>query len=241
MHVDVATSRRYTRRIRRALRARARCSRSQRCAPPAPRSTSASTRQGACSATARYLTIAKARFGREDLAFVSYHMGMGNLQSVLRAYGKRRRRATRSSTSTPRPSATPPPTRSSPRSATTPPTTGGSSARPRRSCACSRDDAGELARLEAAQTAKNSAEEVLHPPGSTPRFATPAKLKQAWADEQIVAFPQNERVTGLRARRPHGRARRRRRTLYRGLRPEALAIALYIGAAGARDQPSSRR
>jgi hypothetical protein len=30
---------------------------------------------------------AKQRFGREDLAFVSYHMGMGNLDNVLRDYG----------------------------------------------------------------------------------------------------------------------------------------------------------
>ena len=93
----------------------------------------------------------------------------------------------------------------------------------------SRHDTGELARLEAAQMAKNSAEEVLHPPGSTPRFATPAKLKQAWADEQIVAFPQNERVTGLRADAHMGELGAPP-TLYQGLRPEALATALYIGA-----------
>ena len=93
----------------------------------------------------------------------------------------------------------------------------------------SRHDAGELARLESAQMAKNSAEEVLHPPGSTPRFATPAKLKQAWADEQIVAFPQSERVTGLRADAHMGELGAPP-TLYQGLRPEALATALYIGA-----------
>jgi hypothetical protein len=93
----------------------------------------------------------------------------------------------------------------------------------------SRDDAGELARLEAAQMSKNSAEEVLHPPGSTPRFTTPQKLRQAWEDEQLVAFPQNERVTGLRADPRMGELGTPR-ALYRGLRPEALATALYIGA-----------
>ena len=87
MQVDVAKSRRYTRRIRRqlvrghllkvqTLRA-ARAKVDQRFDP-----------QLSLLATARYLTMAKARFKREDLAFVSYHMGMGNLQSVLRAYGK---------------------------------------------------------------------------------------------------------------------------------------------------------
>jgi hypothetical protein len=41
----------------------------------------------ALAATGRYLALAKRRFGREDLAFVSYHMGIGNLQGVLRLYG----------------------------------------------------------------------------------------------------------------------------------------------------------
>jgi hypothetical protein len=34
----------------------------------------------------RYLEIARDRFGRDDLATVSYHMGIGNLESVIRAY-----------------------------------------------------------------------------------------------------------------------------------------------------------
>ena len=71
----------------------------------------------------------------------------------------------------------------------------------------SRHDAGKLAALQAAQTAKNSAEEVLHPPGSTERYTTPARLQEAWEDEQLVAFPRDERVTGLRADAAHGRAR----------------------------------
>ena len=42
----------------------------------------------ALAATGRYLKLAMDEFGREDLAVVSYHMGMGNLQSVLDAYGE---------------------------------------------------------------------------------------------------------------------------------------------------------
>jgi soluble lytic murein transglycosylase-like protein len=34
----------------------------------------------------RYLEIAQDRFGSDDLATVSYHMGIGNLESVIRAY-----------------------------------------------------------------------------------------------------------------------------------------------------------
>ena len=43
--------------------------------------------QKALAATGRYLKLAKDEFGREDLAVVSYHMGIGNLQQVLGAYG----------------------------------------------------------------------------------------------------------------------------------------------------------
>ena len=42
----------------------------------------------ALAATARYLQFALSELGgREDLALVSYHMGIGNLQSVLKAFG----------------------------------------------------------------------------------------------------------------------------------------------------------
>ena len=40
----------------------------------------------ALAATVRYLELGRSRFGRQDLAFVSYHMGMGNLVRVLDAY-----------------------------------------------------------------------------------------------------------------------------------------------------------
>lgn len=86
MKVDTARSARYTRRIARATSAgrlaalqRARARVDERFDPAK-----------ALAATARYLTMAKKRFGREDLAFVSYHMGMGNLENVLKAYGKGR-------------------------------------------------------------------------------------------------------------------------------------------------------
>ena len=40
----------------------------------------------ALAGTVRYLTEAKKVFGRDDLAVVSYHMGIGNLSDVVRAY-----------------------------------------------------------------------------------------------------------------------------------------------------------
>ena len=42
----------------------------------------------AIAGTVRYLSTARQRFGREDLAVVSYHMGIGNLEGVLRAYAE---------------------------------------------------------------------------------------------------------------------------------------------------------
>jgi transglycosylase-like protein with SLT domain len=43
----------------------------------------------ALAGTVRYLTEAKKVFGRDDLAVVSYHMGIGNLSDVVRAYAAR--------------------------------------------------------------------------------------------------------------------------------------------------------
>jgi hypothetical protein len=90
MNVDLAKSGSYTRRLNRALREgnlpraaalnRARSRVDDRFDPAK-----------ALAGTARYLKLAKQRFGREDLAFVSYHMGMGNLENVLKAFGAGRR------------------------------------------------------------------------------------------------------------------------------------------------------
>src|SRR5919206_1894470 len=40
-------------------------------------------------ATGRYLEIARRALHRDDLAIAAYHMGIGNLQGALRAYGER--------------------------------------------------------------------------------------------------------------------------------------------------------
>jgi soluble lytic murein transglycosylase-like protein len=83
MHVDVAASERLTRKLgrargpRQADRIRAQRAKVDERFDPAK----------ALAATGRYLKQAKDEFGREDLAVVSYHMGIGNLRSVLGAYG----------------------------------------------------------------------------------------------------------------------------------------------------------
>ena len=81
--MDVAASERLTRKLgrargpRQAARIRAQRAKVDERFDPAK----------ALAATGRYLKQAKDEFGREDLAVVSYHMGIGNLQSVLGAYG----------------------------------------------------------------------------------------------------------------------------------------------------------
>ena len=228
MQIDVARSRRYTRRIRREL-LRGRVLEVQKLQRARARVDQRFDPEQALMATARYLKLAKDRFEREDMAFVSYHMGMGNLESVLRAYGEDDVPYTQvyfDST----------PVRHAAAYAKLASFGDDSSnywwklGAAERIMELSREDAGKLAALQAAQTAKASAEEVLHPPGSTPRFTTAAELRAAWEDEQIVAFPENERVTGLRGDRRMGELAPTERALYRGLRPEALATALYIGA-----------
>jgi hypothetical protein len=86
MNVDLERSRDYTRRLDRALR--------QGNLPRAAALNRARRRVDdrfdpakALAGTARYLKLARERFGREDLAFVSYHMGIGNLEGVIERFG----------------------------------------------------------------------------------------------------------------------------------------------------------
>jgi hypothetical protein len=93
-----------------------------------------------------------------------------------------------------------------------------------------REDLAELRRLAALQTAKNSAEEVLHPEPVTTVFDGPDELAAAYEDGSIVPLG---RVAGLGLDRDMGELAGRLDapvTLYRGLRPEALALAIYLSA-----------
>ena len=232
MQVDPAGARRIGRSLRRAARkgdsalmARLRERRrtiDERFDPPK-----------ALAATARYLTIAKAELGRTDLAVVSYHMGIGNVQSVLRDYGEDDVSYARlyfDSTPTDHAAAYR-------RLAGL----GDDSATylwrvmaAREIMRLYRSDPGRLDRISALQTAKNSAEEVLHPQDETERFATPSQLRAAYDDGRIVALPRAQLLErGVAIDRGMGElaARlKRSRTTYRGLRKPALDLLAYIGA-----------
>ncbi len=98
-----------------------------------------------------------------------------------------------------------------------------------------RTDPAQLDRIAALQTAKNSAEEVLHPPDETESFATPSDLRAAYDDHRIVALrPATLAQYGLAIDPGMGELAPRlggsAATTYRGLRPTALALLAYIGA-----------
>ena len=232
MHVDVARSARLTRRLERANSARQaeRLRRMRRAVDdrfdPAK----------ALAATGRYLKIAEQKFGSEELAFVSYHMGMGNLDGVLRAYaggdipdGLRYAQVYFDSA----------PTRHAgawSRLAGL----GDDSANYLWKLYAARDvmrlyrtDPHDLRTFEALQLRKNSAEELLHPEGTVPVFESPDAIRKAFDDSELAPLPIDWVRSGLRIDPGMGALAGRlgqpwRR--YRALRPEALAMALYIAA-----------
>jgi hypothetical protein len=231
MDVDVAASRRFTRKIGRAIE-QGRATRVQELQRKRRAVDDRYDGAKALAGTARYLTIAQQELGRDDLAFVSYHMGIGNLQSVLAAFGE-------DEPSYARVYFDATPTRHADVQRKLMSFGDDSSTYLWRLYAAReimrlyREDRGELARLEGLQTAKNSAEEVLHPLDRTPRFETPEALKAAWDDGTIRALPNDPPLTGLARDGRMGELAQRIGAppgLYRGLRPEALAMALYIGA-----------
>jgi hypothetical protein len=243
MGIDLGRSARLTRRIaraRRAGRARevARLETARRRADPRfdpPR---------ALAATLRYLAIARGRLGREDFTLAAYHMGIGNLETALRRYADDEDTPIREliddedltyarlyfdSTPLRHASAHALLTR-----------LGDDSANylwklraAARIMDLWRSDPGALRRLAALQTAKNSAEEVLHPRGRTEAFRDPAALRAAWDDGRVVGLPGAPGRLGFRVDATMGSLAGRigqSRSLYRGLRPEARALLAYLAA-----------
>jgi hypothetical protein len=232
MRVDVDASRRLTRRIDRADREGA----SARSARLRARRRQVDERfdpDEALEGTGRYLQIAMDEFGREDHAVVSYHMGIGNLQDVLAAYGDEDAGYTQVYFD-----ATPD---RHPRTYQLLAGFGDDSKTYLWRVLASaevmrlfREDPGELARLEELHTAKASAEEVLHPLASTEVYEAPEDLEVAYAEGELRSFPRDPARFGLRPDPRMGALARRldaERALYKGLRPGALALAVYMGDA----------
>jgi hypothetical protein len=227
MRIDVKASERLTRGIARGHRVRRRVALRRRVDQrfdPAK----------AIDATARYLDFAKGKLGREDLAIVSYHMGVGNLQHALAAYGKaripyaqlyfdssplRRARAWRILAAL-----------------------GDDSATylwrvlaAREIMRMYREDPKELERTATLQSHKASAEEVLHPQDDTKVYADPDALGKARESGELrVLSPRELGGYGVKVDPRMGEMAGRvgqSAALYRALRPDALAMLEAIGSA----------
>jgi hypothetical protein len=236
MQVDLERSRALTRTARRA-QARRRPAAARRALALRRRVDERFDPRKALEGTVRYLEQARERFGRDDLAVVSYHMGIGNLERVISAYGGSEQPAyvRLFFDSTPQ------------RHARSWRLLAGfgddSSTYYWRVLAAQeimrlyREDRGTLARRDELQTNKASAEEVLHPPGETEVFDDPGALEDARDDGDLVALPTVPEQLGFRIDRRMGELAPRvdaERDHYRALRPEALRLAQWMGPQVAR-------
>ncbi len=189
----------------------------------------------ALAATVRYLQFAKDKLGDNlELAVVSYHMGVGNLQTVLKKYGADDVAYAQLYFGTT------PLDHSKAYGFLT--GLGDDSStylwRVRAAEAIMaryRTDPDALARTAALQTRKNSAEEVLHPEGSVPAYPDPFALGRAEAGGELKRLDRDQLASyGLVISPAMGELApklKQSRRLYRAVRPEALAVLLYLGAA----------
>src|SRR5436190_6363216 len=197
----------------------------------------------ALAATTRYLAFARGKLGRNDLAAVSYHMGVGNLQSVEAAYGKKKvAYAELYFDSTPL---------VHPASYRILARLGDDSANyywkvlaAEQIMRLYRTRPAELDRLAMLHGHKASSEEVLHPKDGTRVLDTGASLKRAEAGGQLRALPNDPKKYGFAIDPGMGSlAPRLGRTVaeYRYLRPEALGLLRYAAAGvrkiGGSEQP----
>jgi hypothetical protein len=226
MRIDVRASERLTRGIARgrrvAARLRARRRVDERFDPAK-----------ALAATVRYLRIAKQSLGHTDLAIAAYHMGIGNMQTALAAYGKRDIPYTRLYfDSTPLRHA---------KAYRILAALGDDSSTYLWRVMAARDimrlyrkDPNALARQAELQGRKASAEEVLHPSDRTPPYGDPFAIGRARASGELVALDaQLLAGFGIRIDPRMGELASRlhqSRRLYRALRPQALRMLEVIGA-----------
>jgi len=197
----------------------------------------------ALAAMGRYVAFAQPKFGRDDFAVASYHMGVGNLAGAIRAYvGPHQGRLARTLVEEEDLSyaqlyfdSTPFVHRRAYRLLAR---LGDDSATylwrvmaAREVMRLYRKEPEELRRLNALHTRYGSGEAVLRPPGSTPVFSDATALRRARSQGVLLPI-RNEPARRHFALDPDLPARVRRRGgdpgLYMALRPEALATLYYI-------------
>ena len=232
MHIDLAASRRLTGQIDLAAAAglTGRAARLER------RRAGVDDRFNprlALAATVRYLEIAQRDLGRSDLAFESYHMGIGNLQRVLDLYD--------GGHEVPYPQLyfdTAPDHK--PAAYALISSFGDDSSLyywrllgAEQIMRLYRTDRAALARQIALQSAVDSNAYVLHPPDAVDSFPDPDALDRAYAARLILALPSDPAKLGLSYDPGIGSLAHRLGfgpALYRGLRPAALDLLIELAA-----------
>jgi hypothetical protein len=229
MHVNLAASRRITRKLNVAHSARAvrRLERQRR------RVDERFDPRKALAATVRYLTIARKQFRQDDFAFTSYHMGIGNLQSVLRNYGDDKHLTYSQLYFDSSPLNHPGAWRLLSRFGDDSSNYYWKLLAAKQIMSLYRTSPAALRRLAALQNGRNSAELVLHPEGSTTVFEDPAAVDAAQSSGMLVRIPNDPKKYGFRIDPLLGQFARRLHqspALYRAMRPEALAMLIYLSA-----------
>ena len=192
-----------------------------------------------------YLELATRRFGDPELATVSYHMGIGNLETAIGRYldtdasgGAAGRLAAENDLDYARLFFD-----SSPlvhgRAWALLSSLGDDRSTylwrvlaAQRIMKLYRDDRAELRRLARLQTAKSTQEEVFHPESQTEVFAGPEEIEAATAAGELLRLPAREDLD-FRIDRRMGELAPNfgvEPSLYRALRPEAFATLVYLSA-----------
>ena len=187
----------------------------------------------ALEGAARYLEIARERFGGEDLAVASYHMGIGNLESVLAAYAGDGETADLSYAQVYFDSG--PDSHSGAYELL-----GGFADESadylwkvlasREIMRRWRDDPEALAATATLATNKATLEEVFHPENETPVFEDPGAIEDAVDDGELLPLPDDPGL-GWEPDPDIGELAAeldQSPELYRALRPEALATLTYV-------------
>jgi len=232
MHIDLARSRRLTAQIDIAA-ARGQGGRVARLQRQRAGADDRFNPRKALAASVRYLEIAERDLGRSDLAFESYHMGIGNLQRVLDLYD--------GGHAVPYPQLYFDTAPDHNRTAYDLISSFGDDSSlyywrllgAKQIMHLYRTNRPALERLSALQTAVDSNAYVLQPPDVVHDFATPDALDRAYAARTILPLPSNARALGLAYDPGIGSLASQLKVtpaLYRGLRPDALDMLVALAA-----------
>ncbi len=244
MHVDLARSRLLTARIAAAQNRGDRAA-SARLLAQRRRIDARFDPAQALAGTVRYLSTARATLGRDDLAVVSYHMGIGNLENVLRSFAGAAAGApirdvvSRNGLTWPEVYFDSSPLEHPAAEQLLAGFGDDSQTYYWRVLAAEqimrlyRTDPQQLEALAYLHTRGPSAAEVLHPEPTTQRFLTPAAVMLARSGGLLQPLPNDPAALHFRVGPQLGALAPllgATPALYRALRPEALALLVYLAA-----------